>query len=297
MTPKKIKKIGKTRKPSYDQFMKNEHSIVRFNLLTSLLSILNHEDEKSTSFLLAKYFLEHFQHLKTLSIYKVSEECYVSRSSIQRFVKQIGYESFTFLKESIREISVHQASFIHYTDHADFENYLMANINAMTVDINSVFQQSKIHRLVEKIHNASRVIILTAEDSISSIRIFQQAMLAVGKLIRVITSASGNHTIIDHLDRDDLLLVCSTTGNYALAINDEVIPLRAGKALITMNHTAILEDTYEDIYYLSSDDRYSSHTITSVRNIYTNYGMTYFFNLLYHAYFKKYRREIVKVNR
>lgn len=130
--------------------MNSKHSIVRFNLLTSLLSILNHENEKSTSFLLAKYFLDNFHRLKTLSIYKVSAECFVSRSSIQRFVKQIGYDRFTSLKNSVRKIAIHQESFILYTDHADFENYMTTGINEMTADISHIFKQSKIHRLIEK---------------------------------------------------------------------------------------------------------------------------------------------------
>lgn len=120
-------------------------------------------------------------------------------------------------------------------------------------------------------------------------------MLASKKLIRVITSASISHNVLDHLTQNDLLIVCSATGNYAIAIDNEIRGLKTCKTLITLNHTATLEDTYQEIYYLSSKDRYSCHTITSVRNIYTSYGMTYFFDLLYHAYFKKYHQEILSI--
>ena len=60
------------------------YSITRFNLLTSLLSILNTNDTEDTNFHIAKYILEHFQELDRLSIYDLAEECFVSRSSIQR---------------------------------------------------------------------------------------------------------------------------------------------------------------------------------------------------------------------
>ena len=274
--------------------MNTEHSIVRFNLLTSLLSILNHENENNTSFLLAKYFLENFHRLSKLSIYKVSQECYVSRSSIQRFVKQIGYDSFKSLKNSVNEIYQHQESFISYTDYAGFQNYMQLSLNEMIVDINHIFRDSKISQLIHDIHDARKVILLTAEDSSSSILTYQQGMLACGKLIRVITSASSSHTILEQLTDEDLLIVCSATGNYALAINQEISQLSTRKALITLNRTSILEDTYQKIYYFSTKYTFTNRKISSLRNIYTSYGMTYFFDLLYHEYFKTYTSEIAK---
>ena len=70
------------------------YSITRFNLLTTLLAILNTNNTEDTNFHIAKYILEHFQNLDQLSIYTVADECFVSRSSVQRFIKTIGYDSF-----------------------------------------------------------------------------------------------------------------------------------------------------------------------------------------------------------
>ena len=88
------------------------YSIVRFNLLTSLLSLLNRNDENDTDFVIARYFLNHLRELKDTSIYKIADECYVSRSSVQRFIKNIGYDSFTSMKASIDEIIAHEDGFI-----------------------------------------------------------------------------------------------------------------------------------------------------------------------------------------
>ena len=86
----------------------NDYSIIRFNLLTSLLSILNKNDENDTDFIIARYFLDHLDEIKNTSIYTVAEECFLSRSSVQRFIKNIGYESYTQLKKGLDEVLSHE---------------------------------------------------------------------------------------------------------------------------------------------------------------------------------------------
>ena len=114
------------------------YSIVRFNLLTSLLSLLNRNDENDTDFVIARYFLNHLRELKDTSIYKIADECYVSRSSVQRFIKNIGYDSFTSMKASIDEIIAHEDGFIDYTDHTDYLQFISPSITEMMKDIGSI---------------------------------------------------------------------------------------------------------------------------------------------------------------
>ena len=66
-----------------------------------------------------------------MSIYQVAEECYTSRSSVQRFIKSIGYETFTALKETTAEVYSHQASYHTYADHTDYPDYLMHSVTSM----------------------------------------------------------------------------------------------------------------------------------------------------------------------
>jgi preprotein translocase subunit SecA len=85
--------------------MKKDRRIA-FNILTSLLSIMNQNDESNVDCVLAKYLLEHLDEIPRLSIYDLADACYVSRSSIHRFVRSCGYESFReFKKASVDEVS------------------------------------------------------------------------------------------------------------------------------------------------------------------------------------------------
>ncbi|MBR0418785.1 MAG: MurR/RpiR family transcriptional regulator [Erysipelotrichaceae bacterium] len=259
--------------------------IVRFNLLTSLLSILNTNDENDTDFIIARYLLENMETIKDTSIYTVADECYVSRSSIQRFIKNIGYDSFKQMKMYIDDILEHEKSFIMYTDHSNYRDYIGSSIKNVLDDVISASKMINFKKLVRKFISKDRIVILSAEDSSSACRLFQQQILANGKLIRLLTSANSNLSLLKELTKNDLLLVCSVTGNFAIAINDQLKDIKAEKCLITLNTTSLFEDSYSLICYLGEKGKFSSRTIHSLRNEYSNYGLTLFFDLFYHDCF------------
>ena len=160
--------------------------IVRFNLLTSLLSILNTNDENDTDFIIARYLLENMETIKDTSIYTIADECYVSRSSIQRFIKNIGYDSFKQMKMYIDDILEHEKSFIMYTDHSNYRDYIGNSIKNVLDDVINASKTISFKKLVKKFNAKDRIVILSAEDSSSACRLFQQQILANGKLIRLL---------------------------------------------------------------------------------------------------------------
>ncbi|MBQ6479134.1 MAG: MurR/RpiR family transcriptional regulator [Erysipelotrichaceae bacterium] len=277
--------------------MKNEQSdhiernIQTFNLLTSLLSILNQNNENDTDFIIARYFLDHLDEIKNTSIYTVAEECFLSRSSVQRFIKNIGFDSYTQLKNGLDEVLNHENGFISYTDHAEFRNYLSDRIIEMLRDIEETSSSNDFRHLAELFTQADRIIILTAEDSSSACRLFQQQILTTGKLVRILTSASSNISLLNSLNEKDLLIVCSVTGNFALAIDRQLQEIRARKCLITVNKTTFFQNTYSFIYYLGRKLQINSRNIVSSRNVYNNYGLTFFFDLFFHECFLCYQKQ------
>lgn len=270
-----------------------KYNAVRFNPRTSFLAVLNSNDESDTNVVLAKYFLQNFHRISDMSIYQVAEECYTSRSSVQRFIKSIGYETFTALKDSTEEVISHQTSYHTYADHTDYPEYLMHSVTSMMEDINRMAEKQRLARLAETIHDSTNVFIISAEDSSSSARIFQQQMLSMNRLIRIVTSsAHTNPEIVNTLDEHDCVITCSASGNYALTINEEMQAVRAHKALVTLNRTTLFEPTYDYIFYLSGEYLPSNRTLTTIRNVYTRYGMSYFFDLLFHYYYARYQNEV-----
>ena len=253
-----------------------------FNLLSSLLSILNTNDELDTDFVIAKYLLNNLNDLKNISIYKVAEDCFVSRSSVQRFIKNIGYDSYTQLKASLDNVISHESGFIDYTDHAYYSEHLIESINQMSKDICESSAKQGFKKIIDYFMEADNIVLLTAEDSSYPCKIFQQELVSIGKIVRIITNANTNKQILESLNKNDLLLVSSITGNFALAIDSEVQNIKAKKILVTLNRSAIFENSYSYIYYIGNSVKLNSRILVAVRNVYNNYGLSLFLDLVYH---------------
>ncbi|MDD6258178.1 MAG: hypothetical protein PUA69_02865 [Erysipelotrichaceae bacterium] len=274
--------------------MKKDLKPASFNYLTTLLKIVNRNDENDINCVLARYFLEHFNDLDDMSINAVADECYVSRSSVQRFIKYLGADSFTVFKDKIPELKNHEKAFLIYTNHEDFQQYLSQSINDMMQDINHQAETDGLDKMADLIGKSRNVVLMIAETSNTAGRNFQQAMMSVGKLVRLISDATTEYSILESMDEDDLLITASTTGNYAYRLKDQIRHLKPAKALITLNHYEELEQVYKHIFYLSGRLKLNNPGTTRMRNVYTTYGMVYFFDLLFHAYAVKYQQEPIE---
>ena len=273
--------------------MKKDRRIA-FNILTSLLSIMNQNDESNVDCVLAKYLLEHLDEIPRLSIYDLADACYVSRSSIHRFVRSCGYESFREFKKSSVDADMHRRRFIQYTDFTDYPVHLKYQTMQMMEDVTRIADSEEMSRTIEAIHNSKEVVFLVADDSSSPVRVFQQQMTAVNKIVRVLTSSNTNLSMIDSLTDRDLLVVCSISGNFAIMINDDVRDLATKKILLTTNRTTLFSSSYDTIFYLSSYRFSASSNLVASQNIYTAYSLSYFLDLLFHFYYEKYQFELKK---
>lgn len=273
--------------------MKKDRRIA-FNILTSLLSIMNQNDESNVDCVLAKFLLEHLDEIPRLSIYDLADACYVSRSSIHRFVRSCGYESFREFKKASSDADKHLRRFIQYTDFTDYPVHLKYQTMQMMDDVTRIADSEEMSRTIEAIHDSKEVVFLVADDSSSPIRVFQQQMTAVNKIVRVLTSSNTNLSMIDSLTDRDLLVVCSISGNFAIMINDDIRDLDTKKILLTTNRTTLFSSSYDTIFYLSSYRFSASSNLVASQNIYTAYSLSYFLDLLFHFYYEKYQFELKK---
>lgn len=271
------------------------YGLRKFNLLSTLLSIVNENNENEAYFVLAKYLLEHFNELDHMSIYELSDTCYVSRSSVQRFIKYIGFNNFNELKFNARQTIHHGQAYIDYADHSNFNQYFLSTMKEMILDITNMLALQNMSDFVEKVHNSKRIIILTADIGSSSARQFQQGMAYVGKLVRLVTDSTSNLSLLETLTPDDLLITVSVTGNFALSILNDIQNLSAQKALITINHSDKFFTIYDTIIYLSQKFESFDYITNGFQNVYTRHGSGYFFDTLFHLYVQKYVKESVEI--
>lgn len=260
----------------------------KFNLLSSLLSIVNDNNEEDAYFVLSKYLLEHFNELDDISIYNLSDSCFISRSSIQRFIKHIGYNSFNELKQNAHSTIHHNKAYIDYADRSDFNQHFITSMNEMLLDVGEMIIKQNLSDFVQQIHNSKQVIILTADISSSSAKQFQQGMATIGKIIRLVTDSTSNLNSLKKLTPDDLLITVSITGNFAFAILNDIENIFAQKVLITLNHSDKLIAIFDKIFYLSQKFESYDYITNGLQNVYTRHGSEYFFDVLFNLYIQKY---------
>lgn len=267
---------------------KERYGVSHFSMLSSLLSVLNSNEEDNINVVLAKYFLENIKDIANLSIYKVADDCFTSRSSIQRFVQKLGFESFTALKENGIDNLAHWDKFIEYADHENYPTFLNTSVSKMMDSINESYDETSMKTLARLIYESDNVLLLIAETSSSAVREFQQGMISFGKIMRVMTDSHSNTELIAELKPTDLILVCSVTGNFAMGIRSDLKDTVAKKALITMNRSERITSDYESIFYIGNE-HVSRDSIQAVRGVYGRYGLTYYLDLLANVYLDIYR--------
>ncbi len=261
------------------------YSLYNFNLLTSLLAVLNRNDVEGPQAILAHYLLSHLHDLNELNIYDVAADCYVSRSSIQRFAKSLGYRGFADLKQQHAAIRSHYDRFAAYTNHPNFAHYLSDQMTGMISDVSAMAQAQGLAWLVDQIDRAGQVCVLHARTSSTGVEEFQEGMLTAGKLVHIAIDSVESIRLLQGLGPQDLLITASATGNFALASLDDLRPLHSRKVLVTLNRSSRLLEVYDRIFYLSATE-YDSDAVSSIglRNVYTRYGLSFFFDLLFHEY-------------
>lgn len=263
--------------------------INRLSLLHSLFSVLNDYPPEDSNAVLALYFLEHYRNLADLNIFDVAADCFVSRSSVRRFCQSIGYENFIDLKT---EFSKYDDMMAHFMQHVQQDNYrdsLTKEINAMIAELDHRMNNVETEKIADRIFNSRYVVFLTADTSTSVIKAFQQAMVLHGKIIHLVSDSYTENTLLTKLDQRDYLIVLSATGVFAKACEEYIKPVKAYKALVTVNREPCFKAQYDRVYHLSAQDRSQDGNL-----VYGTYGMTYMFDIVYATYVNKYNKSTVK---
>lgn len=256
-----------------------------FSLINSLLKTFNRSSVSSPSSIIARYFLTHFEEFPDLNIYDVARDCFTSRSGIRRFAQQAGFENFSQMKANYWEWVLWQRYFTDYVDHDDIRANLVERINSMFDDINEMVSEDSLRELANMIHDAACPVLLASDFSAMAVREFQQSMIFMHKLIRVISDSDGDEAVLKALDPCDVVIVISASGNFADAAGIELSECPARRVLVTLNRDAKLAASYDVVYHLSCRE------YRRIRTVYSEYGVRYFFDLLYNMYYRLYGKE------
>lgn len=257
---------------------------IDLSLVSELCFIINHDAPTSPDTVLARYFLDHFKNMSDLNVYDVADECLVSRSSIHRFCHRIGYQNFKEMKADFQTETKHYDYFMSLAGRSDFIDYMKLELIKMIVDLNEQITQNTLDEIATRIHDAKEVVMISSYSGSMYLFKFQRPLILSGKIIRIMTDqlSEEQYSFLRKLDKESFVIVFSAMGNYA-ATNIKIMEqLEVYKALVTASYREDIKVPYDKVYYLSKDD------YTNVKSVYTEYGLSFFFDILYSTYLRKY---------
>lgn len=268
-----------------------ELDIKTFNLISTLLNLINDNEEDDINTYLAKYFLNNLENLQEKSIYDIADECYTSRSTVQRFIKSIGYDSFNNIKSKTDLCISHNHRYGKYYTRKNFRTSYLDELKDMMDSIDKIVDSSTISYFIDLIHISNTVVFNYADSSTVAPLDFQEAMLCFKKNIRCVTNGSHSIDLLKSLDENDTIITLSVTGNYALASLSDIEKTKANKVLITLNKSDEFKNVYDKIIYLNQHSASVNFIQSGTKNAYTIYGLTYFLDLMLNKYYEKYYDE------
>ncbi|MEG0365587.1 MAG: MurR/RpiR family transcriptional regulator [Coprobacillus sp.] len=180
------------------------------NTLTLLLSVKNREPIDSINYKIADYLLRNLGQLNHMTTSFLASECHVSKSAISRFCRCIGLEDFIDLQVMARTpLQDPQEKY-----------YMPVNENIDSYYINSVQQQLSsikdidIDELVDDIYKYENIYLMGHMQSSLPAYNLQYDFAHLGKYMNCIEDIVRQKEILNHADKNDLIIVFSSSGNF-----------------------------------------------------------------------------------
>ncbi|OOM82080.1 HTH-type transcriptional regulator MurR [Clostridium puniceum] len=189
-------------------------------LLNRLLIILNNGKENSTHYHIANVLLCNFESIKNMTISEVADLCFVSKSTISKFARYIGFDDFLEMKLASSYRSNKYSNNLNYND--NILSYIESHTEEEYIDViiddlklaKSSIDMSKIDELVENLIKYDKVAAFGLLYSESAAMDLQMKLAYNGKYITTHINDVEQNEFIKNADKDTLIIIFTNSGDY-----------------------------------------------------------------------------------
>lgn len=186
-----------------------------------LLNVLNDEPLDSVDHHVAAVMLRHISELSDLSIGELADACTISKSTLSKFVRRLGFEDYVDFKLEARrqrekEIYIRDKKTINITDYLQQQGR-DAYLAALNDDIRLLFDGANdavITHLVHDIHRFPKIAAFGEGYSETACLNLQIKMSYYQKFIYTTRNDIVQTDYIERADADTLILVISNSGRF-----------------------------------------------------------------------------------
>ena len=189
-------------------------------LLNRLLVILNDGKESSTYYHIANILLCNYDSIQNMTISEVADLCFVSKSTISKFTRHIGFDDFLELKAAASYRSNKYSNYLNYNDNIigfmethTKEEYLDTIIHDLEL-IKSNVDMNKIEELAKDLIKYDKVAAFGLLYSESAAMDFQTKLAYNGKYIVSHMHDIKQDDFIKNAKEDTLIIIFTNSGDY-----------------------------------------------------------------------------------
>jgi DNA-binding MurR/RpiR family transcriptional regulator len=227
------------------------------------LSTLASNQDDSTNCKIATYILANLDEIKTYSINKLAEKCFVSISSISRFCRDVGLKDYSELRELIikTELNFELYSQDYSTEKriVDYVERVQDSLDRIKHSVNPVL----ITKLTEDLIRYDKVAIFGLLKAETVAMNLQSDLLMLGKITTTKVQYCQQFEYLEQADERDLIIIFSFTGiyfDYSYATGR--IPKNLAKPkiyFITSDKNAKKNQFLNEVIYFESIQDQASH--------------------------------------
>lgn len=260
----------------------------KISVVTSLLNILNNTNTNKVDYAIAEGMLKNFHRITLISIHDMAELCFVSSSSLSRFVKKNGFHSYSDFKHSCQEqiaIEVDYSKKVQKANQNDLIpifNYYTENVVCnLSYNFESI-QKVDLNHICQLIHDASDVAFLGLEFANIIGQHLQIKLAECNRFVHLKRYGIKDLDLVDTLVNNSVVIIASLEGGYLYRHHDVIKKLKEKNITIiaiTMENNSKL---FRDVDYLMFCNKYNSETEGRISLLYT-------IELLIMAYYINYK--------
>lgn len=193
-----------------------------------LLRYINNQKKQDNNYFIAQIMLDNFDEIPQLTIYQLSEKCFVSTAAISRFIRLLGFATYTEFKSACEaEIGITHDYDKKYTAKdpapessfiAEFTENLHRNLSYCQEHLS----ESELKEVAERIHTASDVLVFGLEFASFMSQHFQSRMAMMDKRVHNGFTVDDQLAAIERIQPNSLALIFSMEGGF-FYFNEKVI--------------------------------------------------------------------------
>lgn len=216
-----------------------KHELKSLLLMQRLIDRLNSECVTISYTLLADYLLTNYHRLESVTVEELCREIFVSKSTVRRFCRAMGYDHFTDLKKA-----KHQLPLDDYPPGFSVQGELSELAARFSVP------REPLERLCALLAGSREVFLLLPENLLSAGCDFQRQMAKRKRLIYIVPNIDRHFALIEKPLQDALVMVLDSHREYTASLLPYLDRISCRKVCIRAGEGAPPPADWQEIFPL-----------------------------------------------